>query len=105
MPSAAAPKATLAYRITGLLAFPEKFYVAHDRLARMVSLAMRYIGFVVGNADHQTRRLRRPVHRCTRRARRAIEQGLQVRHGQLPQLQQARSQLRWAVDCPALSKY
>src|SRR5258708_18633404 len=59
---AAAPEPTLAHRITGLLAFEGKLHIGHDRLVGMVGPPMRDLRFVIGNADHQTRRSRGPIY-------------------------------------------
>ena len=73
---AAAPEPTFAHRIAGLLAFAEELHICHDPLVRMVGPPMRNICFVIGNADHQTRRSCRPIDSGARRPRGAIEWNL-----------------------------
>jgi hypothetical protein len=53
-------------------AFAEKLHIGHDRLVRMVGSPMCDVRFVVGNADHQTRRSCGPVDGGARRSRGAI---------------------------------
>src|SRR6516164_2557167 len=102
---AAAAEPTLADGITRLLAFAEKLHIGHDWLVRMVGSPMRDVGFVVGNADHQPRGSCGPVDGCARRPRGAIEQVLQVRHGDLPRpRRRARFPLRSPAGWPAPSK-
>ncbi len=102
---AAAPEPTFADRITSFLPLAEEFHIGHDRLVRMVRPPVRYICFVVRDADHQTRRSRGPIHGCTRSPRRAIEQLVQVRHGDLPRLRRRpRSLLPSAANWPRPSK-
>src|SRR5437868_12982348 len=57
--STAASEPAFSHRVAGLLAFAEELHIGHDRLTRMVGPPMRDVGFVIGNADHQTRRSRR----------------------------------------------
>src|ERR1700687_4952994 len=58
--STAAAEAALADREASVLALHEEFFVGHDRLVRMLLPAMRHIGLIVGDADHQTRGAYRP---------------------------------------------
>src|SRR6266487_3501142 len=103
---AAASKPALANSIAGLLAFAEKLHIGHDRLVRMDGLPMLDVCFIIGNADHQPRRSRRPIDGCARSARGSIEQVLQVRHCDLLRLRrQARFPRRSPAGCRELSRY
>src|SRR5438093_5700066 len=103
---AAASKPALANGIAGLLAFAEKLHIGHDRLVRMDGLPMLDVCFIIGNADHQPRRSRRPIDGCARSARGSIEQVLQVRHCDLLRLRrQARFPRRSPAGCRELSRY
>src|SRR5260370_41789163 len=81
-PSTAPAKFAFAHRVASILAFPEKFFVGHNRLSRMVRASMFHVGLIVGNSDHETSSL------C-----RHTENGSNARHGYLlPQAPQPQFQ-------------
>src|SRR6476660_9501025 len=62
------PESPLANRVTCFLALYEKFFVAHNWLARMIEIAVPDIGLIVRHPNHQACGLDRPL-RHSRRGR------------------------------------
>src|SRR5262249_23286388 len=95
---AAAAEPPLADGITRWRALPKDLHIVHEGLLGMLGSQMRYIGVVVGNADHEGGRSPSQIDGRARRSRGAIKQIVKVRHGHLPR---PRRQVRFPPQLPA----